>query len=313
MGLKLITPPAIEPVSLPEIKQHLRIDSDLEDALLLDFITAAREYCESYQNRVFITQTWDLFLDDFPDSPFKIPLPPLTGQAEITAITCEADSGGSLSEKYITLDDPTTAYYAWFDVTGEGSVDPALSGKTGIIVSIAVDADAGIVATAVKKAIDAVDDFGAVAASAVVTVTNANKGVATDVTNGNTGWSVAPNVITQGQAPIVHIKYYDTGGAEYIFAAANYVTDVSGYRGRVALGYGKSWPTIVLRSINGVVIRFIAGYGVLATNVPMKVRLAIKILIGHMWENREATDVKELKEVPFAVHSLLGFKRIWPL
>jgi len=32
-----------------------------------------------------------------------------------------------------------------------------------------------------------------------------------------------------------------------------------------------------------------------------------------MYENREATDVKAHLEVPFAVHSLLGLKRILPL
>lgn len=309
MGLKLITPPAIEPVSLPDIKQHLRIDSDLEDAVLSGFITAAREYCESYQNRVFITQTWDLFLDDFPDSPFKIPLPPLTDQAEVTEITCEADVAGSLNSKYWLCSSINADYYVWYDINGAG-VDPAIVGKTGIKVSAATNATANTIATATAAAITALDDFSATAVSAIVTVKNINNGVVTDATNGNTGWSVPPNVTIPGSAPITHIKYYDTAGVEYTFAATDYEIDASGYRGRVALGYSKSWPTILIRSMNGVVIRFIAGYGTLATNVPMKVRLAIKILAGHMWENREATDIKEHLEVPFAVNSLLGFRGI---
>lgn len=124
--------------------------------------------------------------------------------AEVTEITCEADAAGSLSGEYITIDDPTTPYYAWFDVAGKGSIDPAVSGKTGIIVGIAEDATATEVATAVAAAINGEADFGAGSAAAVVTVTNANDGAATDATNGDTGWAVSPNVTTQG-----------SGGAAY--------------------------------------------------------------------------------------------------
>lgn len=41
-----------------------------EDDLLTGFIVAARDYCESFTNRVFITQTWDMYLDCFPDKDF---------------------------------------------------------------------------------------------------------------------------------------------------------------------------------------------------------------------------------------------------
>lgn len=148
-------------------------------------------------------------------------------QAEVTEITCEADVSGSLSGEYITLDDPTTQYYAWFDVTGKGSVDPALAGKTGIIVTIAAGATANTVATALKDAIDAESDFGATVASAVVTVTNANNGAVADATNGDTGWSTSPNVTTQG-----------SGGAAYdhVFTPAGATVDLSSFAMEVDKG-----------------------------------------------------------------------------
>ncbi len=79
MALKLVTPAGVEPVLLTDLKSHLRLDTTLtlEDTLLAAFITAAREYCELCQGRAYITQTWDLLFDDWPPSPFKIPLPPL--------------------------------------------------------------------------------------------------------------------------------------------------------------------------------------------------------------------------------------------
>ena len=49
-----------------------------EDALLEALITTAREWCEGYQNRAYISQTRELWLDDWPGADYiKIPLPPL--------------------------------------------------------------------------------------------------------------------------------------------------------------------------------------------------------------------------------------------
>ena len=77
MKLELITAPAIEPVSLLEAKDHLRVEIDNDDAIITALITAARRYGEKIQARAYITQTWDWFVDEFPDLPFDVPLPPL--------------------------------------------------------------------------------------------------------------------------------------------------------------------------------------------------------------------------------------------
>lgn len=77
-GLKLITPPIVEPITLNEAKRHLRIglDESDEDGDILDLISVAREYCEGTQKKVYNTQTWQLTLDSFPQMPIKIPKPP---------------------------------------------------------------------------------------------------------------------------------------------------------------------------------------------------------------------------------------------
>jgi uncharacterized phiE125 gp8 family phage protein len=62
-------PPSIEPVSLAEIKPYLRLDDitdATEDIYISSLITVAREYCETKQNRAYITQTWELALPCFP-------------------------------------------------------------------------------------------------------------------------------------------------------------------------------------------------------------------------------------------------------
>ena len=86
MALKLITPPASEPVSLDEAKAYLRIDTSDEDAIISGLITVAREYCESFQNRAYLTQTWELSFDDFPDMPIRLPRPPLVSVESVKVI-----------------------------------------------------------------------------------------------------------------------------------------------------------------------------------------------------------------------------------
>ena len=45
-----------EILTLAEVKTHLRVGSDAtEDALIKTYITAAREYVEGYQNRVYLS------------------------------------------------------------------------------------------------------------------------------------------------------------------------------------------------------------------------------------------------------------------
>lgn len=71
MGLVLITPPAVEPVCLADVKAFLRIEDDTEDQIITDLITAAREYLENRTGRAFITQTWQLTDDGFPSLFWK--------------------------------------------------------------------------------------------------------------------------------------------------------------------------------------------------------------------------------------------------
>lgn len=78
MGLKLITPPTSEPVTLAEAKAQCRVDIDTDDTLIGNLITAAREWCELHDWRVYMPQTWDLYLDDWPSkNTIEIPQPPL--------------------------------------------------------------------------------------------------------------------------------------------------------------------------------------------------------------------------------------------
>jgi uncharacterized phiE125 gp8 family phage protein len=189
MALKIYAAPAVEPVSLAEAKLHLKVDGTTDDAVINILIATARETVEGIARRALITQTWDLFLDEFPEGDeLKIPFPPLQSTG--------------LSVQYTNQDNVTAT-----------------------------------------------------------------------------------------------------------FAATNYAIDTYSEPGRIRLVYGAAWPGDTLYTVNGVHVRFIAGFGATAA-VPMKYKQAILLLVGHWYANREqvAGNVN-LSEIPFGVDVLLWLDR----
>lgn len=70
---QLVTAPASEPVTLAEAKTHLRRDDITDDdTYITNLIKAARRQAEKYSNRVFIDQTWKMYLSEFPSDQITI-------------------------------------------------------------------------------------------------------------------------------------------------------------------------------------------------------------------------------------------------
>ena len=109
------------------------------------------------------------------------------------------------------------------------------------------------------------------------------------------------------------IKYYDTSNVEYTLDPVSYFTDTKSEPGWVYLNYGYTWPSITLREINAVCVTYVAGYGATGTSTPAAVRQAILLLVGHFYEHRESVTDKQLINVPTAVDSLLSLDRVWPI
>jgi uncharacterized phiE125 gp8 family phage protein len=93
MGLKLITPPAAEPVTLADVKQHLRVTDTADDLYIGALIAAARQHLDGWEGwlgRSIMPQTWELVLDAFPCNEIKIPATPVQS---ITSIKFDAADG----------------------------------------------------------------------------------------------------------------------------------------------------------------------------------------------------------------------------
>lgn len=191
MAYVIATAPAIEPMTTAEAKTHVRVDISADDSYIDTLVKAAREFVEQYTRRALITQTWDLWLDEFPDGDEL-----LLGYAPLQSVT--------------------------------------------------------------------------------------------------------------------HVKYVDSDGATATMTATDYVVDPYNEPGKVVLKGSANWPTTTLRAVNGVNVRFVAGYGTASTSIPQPILHAMKLLVGHWYENREQVIITGAvpKEIPFAVQSLLTPYRV---
>ncbi len=95
MPLILLTPPAVEPLSLAEAKHFLRVEHDDDAALITALITGARGHVEAATRRALMTQDWRLVLDAWPPhGRITLLLAPLQEVAAARVF----DSGGAAQE-----------------------------------------------------------------------------------------------------------------------------------------------------------------------------------------------------------------------
>lgn len=109
---------------------------------------------------------------------------------------------------------------------------------------------------------------------------------------------------------VTSVSYVDANGTTQTWSSATYTVDAPvgphAQRGRVYPNYGLLYPTT--QDIpNAITVRFVAGYGTTVASVPEELRLALVLLVGHWFANREAV-VSEMREpLPMGVEALL-----WP-
>lgn len=117
---------------------------------------------------------------------------------------------------------------------------------------------------------------------------------------------------------VTKIEYVDTDGATQTLAASVYRVDTKSEPARLTEAEGETWPTTD-HVTNAVTITYVAGYSPddsssptdEAANVPQPIKHAMKLLIGHWYENREQVNVGNIvTPMPSAAHALLAPYRV---
>lgn len=128
---RLLTAPALEPVTLTEAKKHANVIATDDDALLTSLIAAARELVEQDTSRALINQTWAVELHDWWVDRIELPRPPLASVTHVKYV----DPVGvtqTLPASYYDLDTRREPGVLWWDedVTSR----PALSDAANAVV-----------------------------------------------------------------------------------------------------------------------------------------------------------------------------------
>jgi len=134
-------------------------------------------------------------------------------------------------------------------------------------------------------------------------------------------FSVKPGILMVPKPPlqsVTYIKYTDQAGTLQTWDASNYTVETDGYEGAIYPVYNGEWPTDVRDHYKAVQIRFVAGYADsgaspvdLADNVPQELKQAILLLVGHLYENREASSQNwNISTVPMAFDALISTYKV---
>ena len=104
------------------------------------------------------------------------------------------------------------------------------------------------------------------------------------------------------------ITYKDSdGNTTTLTENTDYIVNTNAICGKIAPVYGGSYPSFTPYPLLPVIITFTCGYGDSASDIPERVKLAMKLLIQHWYDNRIIVSklLSNMKEVEFTFTSIL--------
>ena len=107
---------------------------------------------------------------------------------------------------------------------------------------------------------------------------------------------------------ITSVDYLDASNAPQTLSSSKYTLDDTMLPARLVPTYNTIWPVTALGVVNAVTVTFVTGFGAADTNVPDDIKAALKLLLGHLYENRDqiVTDARVAAiQMPFGVDQLM--------
>jgi len=276
MSLIISTQPTAEPLHIAEVKLHLRIDSSTEDTLLTALTKGAREYCELFQRRAYVMRTYQLRLDNFTNPVGYT----MFGGIPVTDIELPyAPLIGVDSVQYVDTDGDTqtlsTDYYTVDTYSTPGRLLLAYGQSW-------------------PSTLDMPD--------AVIITYKAGYLVPTTVNGTSDVWTTTKVYADTNVVRLSHSSGATSCMPTGVAVQTNYyVRDYTALTFKLAASSGGTAIDVGT-----------AGTGNLYFGeMPETIKAAMKLLIGHWYENREDTSPLTIKDVPRAVDSLLWMERVF--
>ncbi len=284
--------------------------TSIEDDDLNDAIKDGRETIENITRRGLLTQTWNYYLDDWPDGDvIKIPFGNLQDNDKATG-TITSNATNVTAGDTVTIDTKVYTFVA----------TPATEGD------VKIGATAAITLDNLKAAINHTGtpdtDYKCAACHPTVEATTNTDTVQTlqAIIGGVAGNSIAlakstvvaatltvsAATLTAGATTII-VKYRDADSLETTLdVTTDYIVETNGEEcGRIVLAYEESWPTDTLYPSNPITIQFNCGWTTTAL-VPKNIKRAVKFAAedSYYHGNRHETLDK-------VINNLLASYQLW--
>ena len=91
MAWKVKTPPTGEPVTIEELKEHLKVSHTDEDTLITSLGKAAREYIEKLTDKVLLTTVVQEYFNEFPLDNICLTVQPVISIDSVSYIAAETE------------------------------------------------------------------------------------------------------------------------------------------------------------------------------------------------------------------------------
>jgi len=97
---------------------------------------------------------------------------------------------------------------------------------------------------------------------------------------------------------VTSVKFQDVDDVTItLVEGTDYEVDTSREPGRIVEVDGTTWPSTFVKP-NAVVVRFVAGFGTDSNSIPENIKIALKMIVSHLYENRESSSTLSLKDLP---------------
>jgi hypothetical protein len=266
----LLVPPQIEPVTLKEAQWHLRVDEQSDGEQIQALITAARIQIEQWCWSAFITQTWQYWWDRFWCQMF-LPRPPIRVGYNNGAIASISTSGTTAT---VVLSAAAQDQFLATLFVGQSIVvaGASVAGYNGTF------AITGLTATGFTYTV-----AGSLSAATAGTAATGNNGGVQSVQY------LLPQALSESPSSYVTLPY------------SVWETSQENQLPFIRMAYLQTFP--VTRGYrDDVTATVVCGYGSRASDVPMPLRHAIKILVAFLYANHGEMPA----EIPQAIDMLIG-------